>query len=122
MADVQELKIGGQKVICKMENRLSNYENKVGEPLMMSAVRTSWNMQLIQIPSKAMEATLKLIVGSDVHREITLSVNVPISIVNNSENMFNTFEKLVEWSMDEAKANRFIAVGVDFFDKNGNRI
>ena len=122
MAEVNTLKVGGYEVICKIENRMSNYKNKVGIPLQMSVVREAWNKQGISVPYSAMNATLQLAVGSDVHREIMLSVNVPVSMVYNSASMFNIVEQLVDWASDELKASRFITVHVAFFDKNGATI
>ena len=119
MAEVKTLKVGGYEVICKIENRMSNYKNKVGVPLQMSVVRESWNKQGISVPHSAMNATLQLAVGSDVHREIMLSVDVPVSMVYNCATMFNIVEQLVEWASNELKASRFISVNVVFFDKNG---
>lgn len=122
MAEVNTVKVGGYEVVCKIENRMSNYKNKVGVPLQMSIVRESWNKQGISVPHSAMNATLQLAVGSDVHREIMLSVNVPVSMVYNNATMFNIVEQLVDWASDELKASRFISVNVLFFDKNGAAI
>lgn len=119
MAEVKTLKVGGYEVVCKTENRMSNFKNKVGVPLHMSVVRESWNKQGILVPHSAMNATLQLAVGSDVHREIMLSVEVPVSMVYNSASMFNIVELLADWASNELKASRFISVNVVFFDKNG---
>lgn len=122
MAEVRTLKLGGHEVVCKIENRMSNYKNKAGVPLQMSTVREFWNKQGITVPSSAMSATLQLAVGSDVHREIMLSVNVPVSMVYNNATMFHIVEQLVTWSTNELTATRFVSVDVVFQDKNGNEI
>ena len=119
MAEVKTVKIGGYEVICKIENRMSNYNNNAGVPLQMSIVREDWNKQGIIVPMSAMGATLQLAVGSDVHREIMLSVDVPVSMVYNSASMFGIVEKLIDWSVTELKASRFISVAVVFRDKDG---
>lgn len=122
MAEVKTIKVRGYEVVCKIENRMSNYLNKAGVPLQMSTVRESWNKQGISVPHSAMNATLQLAVGSDVHREITLSCEVPVSMVYNSSTMFNIVEQLVSWATNELKASRFISVNITYTDKNGNEI
>lgn len=122
MAEVKTLKVGGREVVCKIENRMSNFKGNAGVPLQMSTVRESWNKQGISVPQNAMSATLQLAVGSEVHREIMLSVDVPVSLVYNSTSMFNTVEQLITWATTELKASKFISVDVLFFDKNGNEI
>lgn len=122
MAEVRSLKLGGHEVICKIENRMSNFKTKAGVPLMMATVREAWNKQRITVPNSAMSATLQLAIGSDIHREIMLSVDVPVSMVYNSATMFHIVEQLVEWAMEELKASRFISVDVMFQDKDGNEL
>lgn len=122
MAEVRTLKLGGHEVICKIENRMSNFKTKVGVPLVMSTVREDWNKQRISVPNSAMSASLQLAIGSDIHREIMLSVNIPVSMVYNSATMFHIVEQLVEWAMEELKASRFISIDALFQDKNGNEL
>lgn len=122
MAEVKTLKLGGHEVLCSIENRMSNYKTKVGVPLQMSTVREAWNKKGISLPNSAMSAVIELAVGSDIHREIMLSVEVPVGMVYNSASMFHTVEQLVDWTMSELKATRFISVDMIFRDKNGDKV
>lgn len=122
MAEVKMIKLGGRDVVCTIENRMSNYNVQIGVPLVMSTVREAWNKKGISLPTAAMSSEIQLAVGSDVHREIMLYVEVPVNLVYNSASMFHIVEQLVDWSMRELKATRFISVNMAFQDKDGNQI